>query len=99
MGTTGAMAPKLSSRADITLKVGFTMITNITRGHIDLDVDGRTIRLQGEGFHRGPLDFLVITAQIMRWNDGAEVTGSERAAMLKDLRVRAAARGLVVEIE
>ncbi|MFI5610766.1 Imm74 family immunity protein [Amycolatopsis sp. NPDC051903] len=75
------------------------MITNITRGHIDLDVDGRTIRLQGEGFHRGPLDFLVITAQITRWNDGAEVTDGERAVILNDLRASAAARGLVVEVE
>jgi hypothetical protein len=75
------------------------MITSMTRGHIDLNVAGRTIRLQGEGFHSGPLDFLVITAQIRRWDDGAEVTDSERAAILENLRASAAARGLVIEIE
>lgn len=74
------------------------MIINMTRGHVDLDVEGRTIRLQGEGFHRGPIDFLVITAQIRRWDDGAEVTDSERATILEDLQASAAARGLVIEI-
>lgn len=75
------------------------VIIEITRGHIDLDVNGRRVRVHGEGFHHGPLDFLVIKSSITRWDDGGEVTESERESILYDLQSSAAERGLAIEIE
>ncbi|MDQ0378557.1 Imm74 family immunity protein [Amycolatopsis thermophila] len=75
------------------------MITIPSRGYLDLDVGGQTIRLQGEGFRQGPVDFVVVGAQIRRWDDGAEVTESEREAILDHLLACAARQGLTIEID
>jgi hypothetical protein len=66
---------------------------------LDLDLDGRTIRLQGEGFRQGPVDFVVFGAQIHRWDDGAKVSDDERKALVDHLLTCAAELGLNIEID
>ncbi|WP_236796674.1 Imm74 family immunity protein [Amycolatopsis sp. GM8] len=75
------------------------MISIPSRGRLDLELNGRTIRLQGEGFRQGPVDFVVSGAQIHHWNDGAEVTDDERKAILDHLFTCAAEKGLNIEID
>ena len=70
------------------------MITGMTRGHVDLDIDGRTIRLQGEGYHHGPVLFDVYLSAHLRWNDGTEVTDDDREIIIADLK----SSGLAIEI-
>jgi hypothetical protein len=75
------------------------MIVGSTRGHIDLDIDGRKVRIHGEGFHSGPVDFVADKSSITHWDDGSVVSDGEHEIILDDLRASAAERGLTIEIE
>ncbi|WP_374202652.1 Imm74 family immunity protein [Amycolatopsis sp. GM8] len=75
------------------------MIVGSTRGYIELDIDGRTVRVHGEGFHGELVDYVLDRSSITHWNDGSEVTDSERESILDDLRASALQHGLTIEIE
>lgn len=78
------------------------MITFITRGHVDLELDGKTVTIQGEAlFRTGPdtTDFVAYRNSITHWNDGMPVTESDEAAIIRDLIQSGKDRGLIIEVD
>lgn len=78
-----------------------SVITNITRGHINLSVDGRSIRIPGEVFlpGYGSPDFLAYPSAVVEWDDGERLTNEAREEVLKALLEAAKERNIVVELE
>ncbi|MBV9446851.1 MAG: hypothetical protein JO345_13295 [Streptosporangiaceae bacterium] len=67
-------------------------------GLVIVRVDGRILRVGGEGlFDRNP-DFMIYPSFITHWEDGAPITDEEKAAVLRDLVDEAARRGWKFEI-
>lgn len=61
-------------------------------------VDGKTLRVGGEGlFDRNP-DFLIYPSSITHWEDGSAITAGEKRKVLEDLVAEAARRGWKFEI-
>lgn len=77
------------------------IIVNMTRGHIDLSVDGRDIRIPGEAFLRGSgsPDFLAYVSDVVQWDDREKLTNESREHVLKGLLDAAREGNLTVELE
>jgi hypothetical protein len=77
------------------------MITHMTRGSIELEVDGRRVTVNGEAFlpgHGSP-DFVAYGDLLTAWDDGEALSEADKRAVLDDLRQSARARGITIEIE
>lgn len=77
------------------------MIVEFTRGHVRLEIDGRTVTIGGEAYLRGhgSPDFVAEQDTIKTWDDGSTVTDPELEMILADLLASATERGLTFEIE
>ena len=76
------------------------MITNMTRGSIEVTVGGRTATVPGEAYpiESGPPTFEAYGKLLQAWDDGTEMTEAEKRAVLDDLRADARARGWEVAV-
>jgi hypothetical protein len=76
-------------------------ITNMTRGQINLSVNGRSICIPGEAFLRGygSPDFLAYPSAVVQWDDGEKLTNEAREEVLKALLEAAKERNIAVELE
>jgi immunity protein 74 of polymorphic toxin system len=78
------------------------VIVFITRGHIDLEVAGRAISVQGEALFRSQensTDFVVYKSMIKNWGDGGVVSDADLAVIIDDLCESAMERGIVLDFE
>jgi immunity protein 74 of polymorphic toxin system len=78
------------------------MIVFMTCGRIDVEVNGRSISLQGEALLRtgeGSPDFVVYKAMVKTWKDGGAVTEEDMDAIVADVLASAEQRGVVIEFE
>lgn len=65
---------------------------------IKVKVNGRTLRISGEGlFDRNP-DFVIYPSFITHWEDGTSITDEEKVEVLDNLVNEAAMRGWKFEI-
>jgi hypothetical protein len=77
------------------------MITHMTRGSIELEVDGRKVTVNGEALlpgHGSP-DFVAYGDLLSSWDDGEPLSDADKRTVLEDLRASAKARGITIEIE
>ena len=77
------------------------VITSMARGHIDLSVDGRCVRIPGEAFFRGfgSPDFLAYPSDVVQWEDGERLTNEVRERILIALSEAAKAANITIEFE
>jgi hypothetical protein len=75
------------------------MIVRMTRGHVDLDVAGRRVTVQGEAYRGDPPTFVAYRNTLTAWQDGTPLTPEERDTVLADLRAALADRGMALELE
>lgn len=76
------------------------MITNMTRGSIEVTLDGRTATVTGEAYpieSPGPT-FEAYSKLLRAWDDGTEMTEAEKRAVLDDMQADARARGWDVAV-
>ena len=77
------------------------MIKHMTRGAVELSVGGRDVTMQGEAYLRGhgSPDFVAYRNTLTHWEDGAELTESDKQTIIDDLLSDAHARGWTIEVE
>lgn len=80
------------------------LIVNLTRGHIVLKVDEKTVIIYGEGLLRGfhSPDFVVFANSIKHWDaphDRDEISIEEKREILDFLTEEFARRNMRIEIE
>lgn len=79
-------------------------IVEMTRGHIVLDLNGKTVKIEGEAFLRGhgSPDFVLYRNSIVSWNspfDHVALTISDKETILAAAAECLSMRGISFEIE
>ncbi|MDP9033560.1 MAG: Imm74 family immunity protein [Myxococcota bacterium] len=80
------------------------MIKNITRGYVDIEIDGKLARIGGEAYHRGygSPDFVLYANSLERWeppHNTVRLDDAARDAILNRAAKEMRERGMTVEIE
>ncbi len=80
------------------------MIKNITRGHVDIEIDGKWARIYGEAYlpGYGSPGFVLYANSLERWeppHNTARLDDAARDAILNRAAEEMRARGMTVEIE
>ena len=80
------------------------MIVALTRGHVRLQVDDKTVTIECEGYlpGHGPPDFDVYAESIQHWDpphDGIRIDDPTRARVLRHLQDEMAKRHLTINIQ
>ncbi len=75
------------------------MIVRMTRGHVELDLAGRHVTVQGEAYRGDPPTFVAYRGMLTAWQDGTPLTDEERETVLAELRAALADRGMTLDIE
>jgi hypothetical protein len=80
------------------------MIKSITRGHIDIEINGKLARIYGEVYirGRGSPDFVIYANSLIKWeppHDSEPLGQAERAAVVMQTAEEMRLRGMTVEIE
>jgi hypothetical protein len=75
-------------------------ITYSTPSSITIEIDGRTVEIDAQGYlrGRGSPDFVVYSSSIVRWSDGAKISHEDKDRILDDLRRSAKEKGWSIEI-
>jgi hypothetical protein len=80
------------------------MIVNITRGHIDIEIEGKKARIYGEAYlpgHGSP-DFVLYSNSFERWDpphDAESLDGEKRRSVIDRAVEEMRASGMTVEVE
>lgn len=80
------------------------MIIEITRGHICLKVDNKTIRIAGEGLlsKKGQPNYIVYLNSIKKWDppfDNEIIDEKTKEKIIEKIKVETKEKGLIVEFE
>jgi hypothetical protein len=74
-------------------------ITWVDRGLVIFELEGRTVRVEGEALLEHNPDFLVFPRTVKHWEDGTPIDDVERHRILNLLTEEAARRGWRFEVE
>jgi hypothetical protein len=75
------------------------VIVGMTRGHVDLDLDGRLVTIQGEAYRSNPPLVVAYSNTLTTWHDGTPLTEPERDTILAALRTALSESGMNLEVE
>ncbi|MFF1823621.1 Imm74 family immunity protein [Kribbella sp. NPDC058245] len=74
-------------------------IVDAARGHLRLELNGRTTTVYGEFFAVGDIDYYIERASIARWDDGASMSLPDQELIIRELPGVATRSGLRLLIE
>jgi hypothetical protein len=87
-----APVPAVAERSDVE-------IVDAARGHLRLEINGRTATVYGEFFAVGDIDYYIDRASITRWDDGAPMSPSDQQLIVQELPEVASRSGLRLVID